>query len=195
MHRGGDEDGERGARTPSRHRPEPFRRGRPARHDGPGHLHDRGWLAIRGSSTRVEHGEPSRRREMLKRTVLGAALAVALAAAGVAAAAAVTHQSSAASNATAGKVTLHKTKIGKVLATSSGRTLYLFMKDRHGKSSCYGQCATYWPPLMKKGALRAGPGVKAGLLGTTKRKNGKLQVKYNGHPLYLFKLDKGAGQI
>jgi len=132
---------------------------------------------------------------MLKRTVLGAVLAVALAAAGVAAAAAVTHQSSAASNATAGRVTLHKTKIGNVLATSSGRTLYLFLKDKNRKSACYGQCATYWPPLMKKGALRAGAGVKAKLLGTTKRKNGKAQVTYRGHPLYLFKLDHAAGQI
>jgi len=132
---------------------------------------------------------------MLKRTALGAALAVALAAAGVAAAAAVTHQSSAASSATAGRVTLHKTKIGNVLATSSGRTLYLFMKDKNGKSACYGQCATYWPPLMRKGALRAGAGVKANLLGTTKRKNGKAQVTYKGHPLYLYKLDHAAGQI
>jgi predicted lipoprotein with Yx(FWY)xxD motif len=124
-------------------------------------------------------------------------LAVALAAAGVAAAAAVTQSSSsaAAARATAGKVTLHKTKIGRVLATSSGRTLYLFMADKHGKSACYGQCATFWPPLMKKGKVRAGAGVKAKLLGTTKRKNGKAQVTYKGHPLYLFKLDKGAGQI
>jgi predicted lipoprotein with Yx(FWY)xxD motif len=135
---------------------------------------------------------------MLKRTVMAAALAIALAAAGVAAAAAVTHQSShslTASEATAGLVTLRTTKIGKVLATSSGRTLYLFMKDRRGHSACYGQCATYWPPLMKKGTLHAGTGVKANLLGTTKRKNGKLQVTYKGHPLYLFKLDKGAGQL
>jgi predicted lipoprotein with Yx(FWY)xxD motif len=132
---------------------------------------------------------------MLKRTILAAALGVALAAAGVAAAAAVTHQSAASSSATAGKVTLHKTKIGNVLATSSGRTLYLFMKDKNGKSSCYGQCVTYWPALMKKGKLSAGAGVKKNLLGTTKRKNGKLQVTYKGHPLYLFKLDKGAGQI
>jgi len=132
---------------------------------------------------------------MLKRIVLGAALAVALAAAGVAAAAAVTHQSAASSSATAGRLTLHKTKIGNILATSSGRTLYLFMKDKHGKSACYGQCAGYWPPLMKKGGLKAGSGVKANLLGTTKRKNGKLQVTYKGHPLYLFKLDHNAGQI
>ena len=132
---------------------------------------------------------------MQRKTVLGAALAVALAAAGVAAAAAVTHQSSAAAKATAGKVTLHNTKIGNVLATSSGRTLYLFTKDKHGKSACNGACAGYWPPLMKKGALSAAGGVKSKLLGTTKRKNGKLQVTYKGHPLYLFKLDHGAGQI
>jgi hypothetical protein len=48
---------------------------------------------------------------------------------------------------------------------------------------------------MKKGKVSAGAGVKAKLLGTTKRKNGKLQVTYKGHPLYLFKLDKGAGQV
>jgi predicted lipoprotein with Yx(FWY)xxD motif len=135
---------------------------------------------------------------MPKRIVLGAALAIALAAAGVAAAAAVTHQSSgslAANSATAGRVTLHKTTLGRVLATSSGRTLYLFMADKNGRSACYGQCASYWPPLMKKGALRAGAGVKGNLLGTTKRKNGKLQVTYKGHPVYLFSLDHGAGQV
>ena len=135
---------------------------------------------------------------MLKRTVLAVALGVALAAAGVAAAAAVTQQSPrslAASNATAGRVTLHKTKLGKVLATSSGRTLYLFMKDKNGRSACYGQCAGDWPPLMKKGTLRAGTGVKAKLLGTTKRKNGKRQVTYDHHPLYLYAGDTGAGQV
>jgi predicted lipoprotein with Yx(FWY)xxD motif len=135
---------------------------------------------------------------MLKKTVLVAALALVLAAAGVGAAAAVTHQGSgslATGSATAGRVTLHKTKIGNVLATSSGRTLYLFMKDKKGRSACYGQCASFWPPLMKKGTLRAAAGVKAKLLGATKRKNGTRQVTYNGHPVYLFKLDKGAGQV
>jgi predicted lipoprotein with Yx(FWY)xxD motif len=135
---------------------------------------------------------------MPKRIVLTAALAIALAAAGVATAAAVTRQSAggaAARSATAGRVTLHDTSLGKVLATSSGRTLYLFMVDKHGKSACYGQCAAYWPPLMKKGVLLAGAGVKGNLLSTTKRKNGKLQVRYNGHPLYLYTADTGAGQV
>jgi len=135
---------------------------------------------------------------MLKRTVVVAVSAIALAAAGIATAAAVTHQgarSLAASSAAAGRVTLHKTQLGNVLATSSGRTLYLFLADKHGRSACYGQCAGYWPPLMKKGRIRAGAGVKAKLLGTSKRKNGKPQVTYKGHPLYLFSLDRGAGQV
>jgi predicted lipoprotein with Yx(FWY)xxD motif len=123
-----------------------------------------------------------------KKLVLAAVAALALAVAGVAAASAVTTTSS-------GTVTLHKTKLGKVLATRGGMTLYLFKKDKGGKSSCYGQCATYWPPLMKKGKLTAGTGLKAKLLGTTKRKNGTRQVTYAGHPLYGFKLDKHAGEV
>jgi predicted lipoprotein with Yx(FWY)xxD motif len=139
---------------------------------------------------------------MLRKSILATALAVALAAAGVAAAAAVTHPQSLrslaashSSKASGTKITLHKTKVGKVLATSSGMTLYLFKADHSKKSACYGKCATFWPPLMKKGKISAGKGVKAKLLGTTKRKNGKLQVTYKGHPLYRFKLDKSSGAI
>jgi predicted lipoprotein with Yx(FWY)xxD motif len=133
-----------------------------------------------------------------KKAILAAVAAFALAAAGVAAAAAVTHPQSfrtLASRSTTGSVTLHTTKVGKVLATRAGMTLYLFRVDKSGKSACYGQCATYWPPLLKKGALTAGTGVRAKLLGTTKRKNGTLQVTYAGHPLYRFKLDKKVGQV
>lgn len=123
-----------------------------------------------------------------KKVVLAAVAALALVVAGAATAAAITSSSS-------GTVTLHQTKLGKVLATRAGMSLYLFKVDKHGKSACYGSCATYWPPLLKKGALTAGTGLKRKLLGTTKRKNGTLQVTYAGHPLYRFKLDKKAGQV
>jgi predicted lipoprotein with Yx(FWY)xxD motif len=133
-----------------------------------------------------------------KRVVLAVVTAVALGVAGVVAAAAVANpqglRSLTASRSTA-TVTLHKTAVGKVLATGTGMSLYLFRADKGGKSACYGQCATYWPPLLKKGKLTAGTGVKARLLGTTKRKNGTLQVTYAGHPLYRFKLDKKVGQV
>ena len=39
-------------------------------------------------------------------------------------------------------VALGKTALGKVLVDARGRTLYLFEKDKHGKSACYGACAT-----------------------------------------------------
>ena len=125
-----------------------------------------------------------------KKVVLAVVAALALAVSGAAAAAAVTH-----SQSSSGTVTLRTTKLGKVLATRTGMTLYLFKADKNGKSACYGQCATYWPPLLKKGALTAGTGLKAKLLGTTKRKNGTRQVTYAGHPLYRFKLDKAAGDV
>jgi len=81
------------------------------------------------------------------------------------------------------------------LVGSTGMTLYTFDRDAagSGKSVCNGQCATNWPPLMAAKPT-AGTGVKAGLLGTTKRKTGAKQVTYAGHPLYYFKLDKAAGQ-
>ncbi len=63
-----------------------------------------------------------------------------------------------------------------------------------GKSRCFGECAADWPPLMASAKLRAGSGVKASLLGTTKRKDGRRQVTYKGHPLYRFSEDRKPGQ-
>ena len=39
----------------------------------------------------------------------------------------------------------------------------------------------------------AGPGVNQSLLTTTARKDGSMEVVYNGHPLYYFISDKQAG--
>jgi len=94
----------------------------------------------------------------------------------------------------ASTVTLRSTTVGKVLVGANGHTLYLFTADKGTKSVCYGQCATYWPPLIA-GKPTAGTGLDTSLLGTTKRKDGKLQVTYHGHPLYFFLPDKKAGDI
>src|SRR5712691_4370189 len=89
-------------------------------------------------------------------------------------------------------VSLRKTKLGLILVNSSGHSLYLFAKDRNGTSACSASCAKFWPPLLAHGKPTAGPGVKASLLGTTRRSNGGLQVTYNKHPLYTYSLDKQA---
>jgi predicted lipoprotein with Yx(FWY)xxD motif len=91
-------------------------------------------------------------------------------------------------------VKVEKTKIGKVMTNSSLHTLYMFRADHGTTSACYGRCATTWPPLITKGKPVAGAGVKASLLGTTKRKDGKLQVTYKKHPLYTYVVDKKPGQ-
>jgi predicted lipoprotein with Yx(FWY)xxD motif len=100
-----------------------------------------------------------------------------------------THQS-----ASSASVSLRTTKLGAILVNAKGRTLYLFTKDKGGKSSCTGTCAKYWPPAITRAKPTAGTGLKAALLGTTARSNGSKQLTYNHHPLYGFALDKQAGQ-
>ena len=91
-------------------------------------------------------------------------------------------------------VSTAKTSLGRVLVNSRGHTVYLFGKDRNGKSSCSGQCATFWPPLIASGKPAVGGGAKASLIGTIKRADGRRQVTYNHHPLYTFVKDKSKGQ-
>ena len=81
--------------------------------------------------------------------------------------------------------------LGRIVVDGQSHTLYLFEKDKRGKSACSGACATNWPPLLTKGKPVAGAGAKASLLGTTKRADGTTQVTYNKHPLYTFVGDKG----
>jgi predicted lipoprotein with Yx(FWY)xxD motif len=85
-------------------------------------------------------------------------------------------------------------KLGTFLAGGNGRTLYLFEKDKTSKSTCSGQCAQFWPPLLTKGKPKASGKARGSLLGTTRRSNGKLQVTYKGHPVYTYVGDKKAGQ-
>ena len=92
------------------------------------------------------------------------------------------------------KVAVASSGLGQILVEGRGRTLYLFAKDKRGRSSCTGQCAMYWPPLIASGKWAAVAGAKQSLLGTTKRADGRLQLTYNHHPLYTFVKDTAKGQ-
>ena len=92
------------------------------------------------------------------------------------------------------KVAVAGTGLGRVLVDGRGRTLYLFGKDKNGRSACSGKCAGFWPPLITSGKPVATAGAKSSLLGTTKRADGRLQVTYNHHPLYTFVKDIRKGQ-
>jgi predicted lipoprotein with Yx(FWY)xxD motif len=90
-------------------------------------------------------------------------------------------------------VSTHTGAYGTYLSDGSGHALYMFEPDKNGTSTCYGECAHFWPPLTSTGAATASGGATQSMLGTTKRTDGKTQITYAGHPLYTFSQDKAAG--
>lgn len=84
--------------------------------------------------------------------------------------------------------------LGMVLVDSKGMTLYDFHKDKGTESSCYGDCAKAWPPLLSEGEPQPSNGASASQLGTTERKDGTTQVTFAGHPLYGFAGDRKPGE-
>lgn len=85
--------------------------------------------------------------------------------------------------------------IGSVLIGPNGKTLYYFTTDSSSSTSCTGQCAVVWPPLVApvgtQPALASGV---AGTVGTAMRPDGSTQVTYKGHLLYYYVGDNAPGQ-
>ena len=125
----------------------------------------------------MKHRLPAMRRRLLAMVIL------------VVAAAGVAGFARAAPDAAA-RLSVRSTEYGKALFGPSGKVVYVFGADRGSTSRCYGVCASAWPPLLTSAKPLAGTGVEAKLLGTTKRKDGRLQVTYNRHPLYYYTADK-----
>jgi len=96
--------------------------------------------------------------------------------------------------AAAAKVELRHTRLGSILTSVSGLTLYEFTRDRGSEDSCVKikECAKFWPPLRTSGKPLAGPGVKASLLSTTALPGGSRQVTYDGHALYTYTGDSSG---
>jgi predicted lipoprotein with Yx(FWY)xxD motif len=79
------------------------------------------------------------------------------------------------------------------LTDSSGRAVYLWVKDTGGTSACSGACTGAWPPVMASGTVTASGGAMSSALGTITRSDGSKQVTYDGHPLYYYSGDSGSG--
>jgi len=80
---------------------------------------------------------------------------------------------------------------GKVLVDAKGMTLYTLDRDTTpNKSTCNGQCATNWPPLMVSGDAK-----DAGSWTVVTRDDGAKQWAYKGKPLYFWKDDKKPGDV
>ncbi len=72
-------------------------------------------------------------------------------------------------------------------------TLYMYVPDTAGESTCYDKCAVAWPPQLTKGAPTASGSADASQLSTTTRKDGADQVKYGTWPLYYWQKDTKPG--
>jgi predicted lipoprotein with Yx(FWY)xxD motif len=82
---------------------------------------------------------------------------------------------------------------GTFLTDGSGRTVYLWAKDGMDASACSGACTALWPPVTTGGSPTASGSAKASDLGTITRSDGAKQVTYDGHALYYYAGDSGAG--
>ncbi|WP_105969719.1 SCO0930 family lipoprotein [Streptomyces geranii] len=106
-------------------------------------------------------------------------------------------QAAAGNSAAAGQLNVvASAEIGKVLASSAGRTIYRFDADtaEPPKSNCDGDCATAWPPVPADD-VSAGAGIDATLLGEVTRSDGSKQLTVGGWPAYYFAKDTAAGDI
>ena len=90
-------------------------------------------------------------------------------------------------------ITTAKSSAGTVLTNGSGKAVYLWVKDTGDMSNCNGACAGAWPPVTTTGTPTAAGSAKASDIGTITRSDGTKQVTYDGHPLYYFSGDSGAG--
>jgi len=77
---------------------------------------------------------------------------------------------------------------------AKGLTLYTFANDTEGKSTCTGDCATTWPPLLvEEGEPTVSMDVPGSLGVYERMEDGGRQVTYNGMPLYYFSGDSEPG--
>ena len=79
--------------------------------------------------------------------------------------------------------------VGGVNSSNPGFTVYLFDNDSDSVSTCYGGCASAWPPVYVTDDSASG----VSNLGSTTRNDGTEQVTYNGMPLYFYAGDQQAG--
>jgi predicted lipoprotein with Yx(FWY)xxD motif len=83
-----------------------------------------------------------------------------------------------------------KEPFGEYVTDGKGRALYLLAEDKKGISTCYGKCTEVWPPFVVSTEKIRVQDLDKKLIGMIERKDGQLQVTYNGRPLYYYIKDQ-----
>jgi len=93
------------------------------------------------------------------------------------------------------RVETEQSSLGPILTDQNGRTLYAFVNDKGGASSCTGECIATWPALVSRQPVTVGTGEDKSLLAQTTRTEGTAQATYNNWPLYYYVGDVGPGDV
>lgn len=88
------------------------------------------------------------------------------------------------------RMTTTQTTSNTLMTTASGMTVYTFDKDAAGQSTCYGPCASYWPPVEATRGQQA-----SGDMTIIRRNDGTMQWAKQGRPLYTFAEDTMQGDM
>ncbi len=88
-------------------------------------------------------------------------------------------------------------ELGDFLVAPNGMTLYTFANDEPGVSNCTETCLENWPELraLDGDRLVGADGVMGEIGSITREDNNRLQVTYNGMPLYFFVNDEAPGDV
>jgi predicted lipoprotein with Yx(FWY)xxD motif len=92
------------------------------------------------------------------------------------------------------EISTSDSQFGEVLFDGDGQAIYYFEVEQTSEPRCYGSCAEAWPPVLTDGEPQASGNVRQGLLGVTKRRDGSMQVTYDGRPLYYY-VDEDRGEL
>lgn len=91
--------------------------------------------------------------------------------------------------------TTNNPNLGRILVGPAGYTLYVWCVGT-SDTNCPGTSSSSWPAMVASGRVVAASGsqLNSSKLSTRTLSNGKHQVTYYGHPLYLYKGDTKPGQ-
>ncbi len=80
------------------------------------------------------------------------------------------------------------------LVDAAGAAVYYLEGNRDG-SRCNADCERAWPPVVATpGQAQAGQGVDGDAISNVPRREGGMQVSYQGQPLYRYAGDQGPGR-
>jgi predicted lipoprotein with Yx(FWY)xxD motif len=92
------------------------------------------------------------------------------------------------------RLVVRSSAYGPMLFDGRRQAIYLFTKDARDKTRCYGDCARLWPPYLVNRTPIAEGDADQKLIGTIRRRDGRMQVTYRGNPLYFY-VNEGPGQV